>query len=171
MYIYIYYPKSLYYYHHFLTCTDTVLQSFNGPSPNQLAVTEGAAVLERLLEMEKELYKSDERWWRCPIESHQPGVPTPMVSPKKSRPADFLQHRNVNQQQLQEDHLSLEASLVAMTQKMVWYHERSTFAEFARLDFLNACGAAAGLITQVGLVAAHNKRHYWCARSNHSDEM
>ncbi len=151
-----------------------MLQSFNGPSPNQLAVTEGAAILERLLEMEKELLKPDRRWWYCHIESCHPGVPKPVVSPKKSYAADPLQVQNVNQQQyhhLREDHLSLEASLVAMAKKMVWYRERSTFAEFERLDFLNVCGAAAGLITQVGVVTAHNKRHYWCSRSNHSDEM
>ncbi len=151
-----------------------MLQSFDGPSPNQLAVTEGAAILERLLEMEKELLlKADKTSWWCHIEMPYPGVPKPVAaqSPKNSCAAHPPQDRNVNQQQyhhhFREGHLSsLEASLVAMAKKMAWYRERSTFAEFERLDFLNACGAAAGLTTQGG-VAEYNRRHYWCSRRNH----
>ncbi len=154
-----------------------MLQSFNGTSPNQLAVTEGAAILERLLEMEKELFKPDKRslWW-CHMEMPYPGVPKSVARQSRknnSCAAHTPQDGNVNQQQyrhhIREGHLSsLEASLVAMAKKMAWYRSRSTFAEYEMLDFLNACGAAAGLTTQ-GEVAEYNRRHYWCRRSNHSD--
>ncbi len=153
-----------------------MLQSFDAPSPNQLAVTEGAVILERLLEMEKELLKPNKRWWRCHIETLRPVVPSSPVplSTKNSCAVDPPQYSDVNLQQhhhFQDVHSSLEASLAAMAKKMTWFRDRSTIAEFERLDYLNVCGAAAGLNIQDGVAATHNRRYYWCSRSNHTDRM